>query len=80
MYNGRNRGSSVSVVTRLRAGRQRFQSRQEMGFFLSPPPPDQPPIQWDRGPGREADRLSQSNSEVRNAWSYASTPQNVFIA
>jgi hypothetical protein len=49
-------------------------------FFSSPPRPVHPPIQWDRGPNREADHLSQSNFEVRNAWSSTSTTQYVFIA
>jgi len=45
--------------------------------------PTQPPIQWVtealflglRRPGREADRLSPSNVEVKNVWSYTSAPQ-----
>jgi len=32
--------NSVFIVTRLRAGRQWFNSRQGKGFFSSPPPPD----------------------------------------
>jgi hypothetical protein len=42
----------------------------------------QPPIQWVSGeislgvkrPGREADHSPPSSAEVRNAWSYTSTP------
>jgi hypothetical protein len=30
--------------------------------------------------GREADHSPPSNSEIKNAWSYSSTPQNVFMA
>jgi len=30
-------------------------------------------------PGREADHLPLSNAEVRNAWSYISTPQYLFM-
>jgi hypothetical protein len=30
-------------------------------------------------PGREADNLAPSISEVKNMWSYTSTPQNVFV-
>jgi hypothetical protein len=50
--------------------------------------PTQPPIQWVLGalflvvkrPGREADHSPPSSAEVRNAWSYTSTPQYVFKA
>jgi len=31
-------------------------------------------------PGREADNLPQSSGEFKNAWSYTSTPQYVFMA
>jgi hypothetical protein len=48
----------------------------------------QPPIQWVQGtlflgvkrPGREADHSSPSTAEVKNAWSYTSSPQYVFMA
>jgi hypothetical protein len=48
----------------------------------------QPPIQWIPGalslglkrPGREADHSPPSSAEVKNAWSYTSTPQYVFVA
>jgi hypothetical protein len=30
-------------------------------------------------PGRESDRSPPSSAEVKNAWSYASTPQHVFL-
>jgi hypothetical protein len=44
--------------------------------------PTQPPIQWVLGalssgvqrPGREADHSLPSSAEVKNAWSYTSTP------
>jgi len=44
--------------------------------------PTQPPIQWVPGalslavkqPDREADNSSASNAEVKNAWSYTSSP------
>jgi len=51
--------------------------------------PTQHPIHWvpgalslgiKRRPGREADLSLPSNAEVKNAWSYTSTPQYVFIA
>jgi hypothetical protein len=46
------------------------------------PRPTQPPIQWVRGtlslgvkwPGREADHLPPSSTEVKNAWNYTSAP------
>jgi hypothetical protein len=64
-----------------------FESRQGLGFFLfttaSRPAlgPTQPPIQWVPGalslgvklPGREAAH-SPSSAEVKNTWSYISTP------
>jgi hypothetical protein len=48
----------------------------------------QPPFQWILGatslrvkqPGREADHLPPSSAEVKNVWSYTSTPQHVFMA
>jgi hypothetical protein len=50
--------------------------------------PTQPPIQWvpgalnlgEKRPGREADHSPPSSAEVKNAWSYTSTPQYVFMA
>jgi hypothetical protein len=50
--------------------------------------PTQPPIQWIPGalflvvkwPGREADHSPPSRAEVKNAWSYTSNPQYVFMA
>jgi hypothetical protein len=50
--------------------------------------PTQPPIQWVPGasslgvkrPGREVDHSAPSGAEVKNAWSYTSTPQYVFMA
>jgi hypothetical protein len=51
-------------------------------FILSYFLPTQPPIQWVPGalclqvkrPGREADHSPPSSAEVKNAWSYSSTP------
>jgi hypothetical protein len=48
--------------------------------------PTQPPVQWVPGalslgvkrPGREADHSPPSSAEVKNAWSYTSTPARVF--
>jgi hypothetical protein len=50
--------------------------------------PTKPPIQWAPSalslgvklPGREADHSSSSSAEVKNAWSYTSTPQCAFLA
>jgi hypothetical protein len=50
--------------------------------------PTQPPIQWVTGvlslgikwPGREADHSLPSNAELKNVWSYTSTPQHLFVA
>jgi hypothetical protein len=50
--------------------------------------PTQPPIQWVTGsislglnrPGSEADYSTPSSAEIKNAWSYTSTPQYVFMA
>jgi hypothetical protein len=48
----------------------------------------QPPIQWVPGAlslgvkrsGREADHSPPSSAKVKNAWSYTSTPQYIFMA
>jgi hypothetical protein len=50
--------------------------------------PTQPPIQWVREalslgvkrPGREADHSPPPSAEVKNAWSYTSTPHYAFMA
>jgi hypothetical protein len=69
-------------------------SRQGLGIFLfdtvSRPAlgPTQSSIQWVPGelslgvkrPEREADHSPPSNAEVKNAWSYTSTPHYVFMA
>jgi hypothetical protein len=71
-----------------------FDSRRVLGIFLFTTAsrtalrPTQPPIQWVPGapspgvkrPGREADRSPPSSAEVKNAWSYTSTPQYVLMA
>jgi hypothetical protein len=65
-----------------------FETREGLGIFLfttvSRPVlgSTQPPIQWVLGalslgakrPGREADHTPPSSAEVKNAWSYTSTP------
>jgi hypothetical protein len=71
-----------------------FDSRRGMGIFLfttgsrTVVGTTQPPIQWVPGalflevkrPRREADHSPPSSAEVKNAWSYTSTPQYVFMA
>jgi hypothetical protein len=50
--------------------------------------PTQPTIQWVSGtlslgvkwPVREAEHSPPSSAQVKNSWSYASTPQYVFMA
>jgi hypothetical protein len=82
------RGSSVSIVTRLRGGRLRFDSRQEQRNFLfaSASRPalgsTQTPIQWVTGalfpglkrPGCEADYSPPSRADVKNSWRYTFSP------
>jgi hypothetical protein len=72
----------------LRAGWWGFESRQGLGIFLFSTAsrmvlgPIQPPIQKVPGnfslgtkrPGREAGHSPPSNAEVKNVWSYISTP------
>jgi hypothetical protein len=70
-----------------------FDSRRRLGIFLfttAPRPalwPTQPPIQWVpetpsagvKRPGREDDHSFPSTSEVKNAWSYTSTPTHLQV-
>jgi hypothetical protein len=83
--NIRSRCSSVSIVTRLRAGRHRgqFPAWAKTGFFFfataSRPAlePTQTPIQGVPGTkrmGRESDHSRPSSAAVNNSWSYTSTP------
>jgi hypothetical protein len=90
----KSRGSSVTIVTRLRAERLRFDSWQEQGIYVfdttSRPALEltQPSIQWVPGvlspelkwPYREADHSPLSSAEVKNTWSYTSSPPYVFMA
>jgi hypothetical protein len=66
--------SSVSIVTKFRAGRRGFNSWQEQRYFSSPSLPDR---LWSlpgnegsfpgvKQPGREADHSPSSSSEVKN--------------
>jgi hypothetical protein len=71
-----------------------FESQQGLGNFpfttvsRTALGPTQPPIQWVPGalslgvkrPGRRADHSPPSIAEVKNACSYTSTPQYVFMA
>jgi hypothetical protein len=71
-----------------------FESRQGLGIFLlttasrSALGPTQPPIQWITGAlslgvkrlGHAADHSPPSSPEVKNVWSYTSTPQYAFMA
>jgi hypothetical protein len=80
--------SSVSIVTELRAGRPGFDSWQWKGIFLSTTASNpalgftQPPNLMGSGvfslgikrPEHEADHSPVSSAEIKNAWSYTSTP------
>jgi hypothetical protein len=84
---GTNAHSWVSIVTRLWAGRQGFNSWQATTVSRQALGPTQPPAQWVpevlspgvRWPGREADRLPPSIAQFKNTWSYISTPPYVFM-
>jgi hypothetical protein len=70
-----------------------FNSQWGLGTFLfttvarNALGPTHPPIQWVPGalslgvkwPGREAGHSPPSSAEVKNAWSYTSTPQYAFM-
>jgi hypothetical protein len=72
----------------------RFDSRRGLGIFLfitvsrTALGPTQPPIQWIpaalslgvKRPRHEADYSPPSSAEVKNTWSYTSTPPYVFMA
>jgi hypothetical protein len=89
-------GSLASINTRLRTGHPEFNSQkcQWWNFLSSPHCPDQlwsPPsllIGLIKGalpsgmkrPGRKADLSLPHNAEVKNVWSYISTPQCIFVA
>jgi hypothetical protein len=80
-------------ATNWTIGVLRFDSRRGLGIFLFTTAfrtglgSTQPPIQWVPGalslgvkrPGREADHSPPSIVEVKNAWSYTTTPQYVFM-
>jgi hypothetical protein len=88
-----SRNNSVSIATRLRAGRPGFDFQRGQGTFLfatalrSALGSTQLPIQCVSGalslgvkwPGREADHSFPSSADVKNAWSYISTLPHVFM-
>jgi hypothetical protein len=81
-------------VTRLQVEWLGFDSQQRHRIFLFATistlalRPTQPSIQWIlralslrvKGPGHEADHTPLSSIEVKNAWSYTSTPSCIFMA
>jgi hypothetical protein len=85
-----NRGGSVSIWTRLRAGWPGLDVRQRQGRTFSL----RPRVQTGYGahpatfPTNKAGYFSAdkyghsfpSNAEVKNTWSYASTPQYIFMS
>ena len=87
-----SRESVVSIMTRLWAGRPGIRipawARDRYHPKMSRPTrwPTQPPIQWVSGSftpggkrlGRKADHSSPSYAEVKNEWSYTSTPTICF--
>jgi hypothetical protein len=90
----RDRSISIALGYGLDDRDSRVQFPAGLGIFLfttvsrTALGPIQPPIQWVPGglslgvkrPGREADHSPPSSAEVKNAWSYNSTPQYVFMA
>jgi hypothetical protein len=66
----------------------RFPTRAEIFLFATELRPTQPSVQWAPGalspvvkrPGRKADHSPPSSAEIKNAWSYISTPPYVFLA
>jgi hypothetical protein len=82
-------GIAQSYSARLRAGWSGVQIPEQLGisFFTTTARPalrpTQPPLQWvpgalspeGRRPGRETDHSPPSSAEVKNEWSYTSTPR-----
>jgi hypothetical protein len=69
-----SRGSSVSIVTRLWVGRPggvQFSAGKGIEGAIS---------SGIRQPGRESDHSPPSSADVKNVWSYISTPPYVFTA
>jgi hypothetical protein len=92
--NGQELGYLSGIALSYRLDDRGFESRQGLGIFLftaaSTPVlgPTQPPIQSVPGafslgvkrPEREEDHSPPSSGELKNAWSYTSTPQYTFMA
>jgi hypothetical protein len=83
----RSRGSSVGIALSYGLDDRGFEFRWGLGIFFTTASrtilePTQPPIQWAPGAfslgvkrqGREAYHSPPSSAEVKNAWSYTSTP------
>jgi hypothetical protein len=92
MEQSQNLGNSSSIVTELWAGKLGFDSRREQRVFLfataSRPalghiqPTNSVPGTLSSGVelwGSETDHSPTSSAEVKNAWSYTSTPSYVFM-
>jgi hypothetical protein len=82
-----SRDSSASKETRLRAERPGFNSRQGLRIRLfatasrTAPGPTQSTIQWvPEVLSPWVKRSRREAAKVKNAWSYTSTPQYVFMA
>jgi hypothetical protein len=81
----RSKDSSVNIVTRLRAGRFLFPTASRLPLLWDPPSLASNryrglfPREY-RGPGSEANHSPPTSAEVKNAWSYTSTPTYVFMA
>jgi hypothetical protein len=87
-------GITVTIMTRIWAGQQGFDSQQGQEIFLLATTsrivlgPSQPPIQWVLGAislgvkwmGNETDHSPPSNAEVKKEWHYSSTPPDIFMA
>jgi hypothetical protein len=85
--------SSVGIALGYGLDDRGFKSRQELGMFpfttTSRPAlgPTQSPVKWIPGslslgikrPEHEADHSPPSSTEVKNVWSYTSTPQYAFM-
>jgi hypothetical protein len=87
----RSQDNSVSIVTRRRVARQGVRFLAGAGIFFSSLPallPNQSLIQLVtdalsqglKRPGREAHHIPPSIAEVKNTWSYTSTPPHTFMA
>jgi hypothetical protein len=90
----RKRYTVIRRATGWTIGVLGFDSRRRLGIVIfttvsrTALGPTQPTTQWVPGaislgvkrPGCEADHSPPSSAEVKNAWSYTSTPQYVFMA